>query len=334
MFNPILFAVTLLLHLTNGIAEVRVRWADGPSPLEGRLEVYYNNTWGTVCDDGFGYEEAFVVCHMLGYGSPAGYARNYHRAGSGPIWLDNVDCSEGSKTTIVNCRHNGWGVHNCHHDEDVSVICVRAVRLVGSPNPRQGRLEVYHSGIWGTVCNDRFDDADARVVCYMLGYGRIGQYMSNNYGAGGGTIWLVNVECSGTEARIEDCPHNGWGVHNCAHYHDVAVSCTRTMNMRLVGGTSPREGRLEVYQNGTWGTVCDDGFTDAAARVVCYFLGFGHVGSFLGNFYGAGSGQIWLDDVRCDGSEWHIASCQHKGWGRHTCSHNDDVSVSCVVDSA
>jgi len=81
MFNPILFAVTLLLHLTNGIAEVKVRLVDGPSPSEGRLEVYYNNTWGTVCDDGFGYEEAIVVCHMLGYDSSAVYVLNYHRAG-------------------------------------------------------------------------------------------------------------------------------------------------------------------------------------------------------------------------------------------------------------
>jgi len=46
---------------------------------------------------------------------------------------------------------------------------------------------------------------------------------------------------------------------------------------RLVGSNRSREGRLEVYHNGVWGTVCDDGFTDAAARVVCYSLGFGYV---------------------------------------------------------
>ena len=47
--------------------------------------------------------------------------------------------------------------------------------------------------------------------------------------------------------------------------------------MALVGGSCPQEGRLEVQYNGVWGTVCDDGFTDAAARVVCYSLGFGYV---------------------------------------------------------
>jgi len=46
-------------------------------------------------------------------------------------------------------------------------------------------------------------------------------------------------------------------------------------SVALVDGPTPQEGRLEVQYNGVWGTVCDDGFTDAAARVVCYSLGFG-----------------------------------------------------------
>jgi len=48
-------------------------------------------------------------------------------------------------------------------------------------------------------------------------------------------------------------------------------------SVALVGGSSPQEGRLEVQYNGVWGTVCDDGFTNAATRVVCYSLGFGYV---------------------------------------------------------
>jgi len=44
--------------------------------------------------------------------------------------------------------------------------------------------------------------------------------------------------------------------------------------VRLVGGPGSHEGRLEVYNNDTWGTVCDSEFNDAAATVVCHSLGF------------------------------------------------------------
>ena len=56
-----------------------------------------------------------------------------------------------------------------------------------------------------------------------------------------------------------------------------------------------------------------------------------HVGRFIGNHYGAGSGQIWLDDVQCAGTEPDLAACIHGQWGRHSCSHRNDVSISCLT---
>jgi len=247
-----------------------VRLAGGPSPREGRLEVYHNGTWGTVCgDNGFTDVAARVVCYMLGYGNFTGrFIGNRYGAGSGRIWLDEVQCS-GMETSISDCQHNDWGSHNCSHSENVSVSCT-SVSLVGGSDPHEGRLEVYHKHTWGTVCDDEFTDAAASVVCYMLGYGNLaGRVLGNRYGAGSGRIWLDDVRCNGTETSISDCRHNDWGSHNCSHSEDVSVSCP---TVRLVGGVSPREGPLEVYHNGIWGTVCDDGLTVAAARVVCYML--------------------------------------------------------------
>ena len=312
----------LLLLLTKGTAET-LRLVDGPSPREGRLEVYHDGTWGTVCDDDFNDAAARVVCYMLGHVDVGQFIGNRYGAGSGTIWLNSVQCT-GTETNIADCRHRGWSrYHYCGHyeDVDVSVSCI-TVRLVDGPSTREGRLEVYHDGTWGNVCGNSFTDAAARVVCYMRGHEDVGQYIGNRYGAGSGTIWLDNVQCSGTETDIADCRHRGWGRHSCGHQEDVSISCFN--EVKLVGNSTSK-GRLEVYHNGTWGTVCDDEFTDAAARVLCYSLGYGRIGRVIGNSYGAGSGQIWLDNVRCSGSEPHITECPHNDWGRHSCSHSDDA---------
>ena len=54
---------------------------------------------------------------------------NLYGPGSGPIWLGNVNCV-GNEISIANCTHRGWGVHNCHHSEDVSVACLTSPRLL------------------------------------------------------------------------------------------------------------------------------------------------------------------------------------------------------------
>ena len=318
-----------------------VRLVGGPSPREGRLELHHNGTWGTVCwydhhDHHYHYHyyhyyhchsAARVVCHMLGYGRIGRFVGNRYGAGSGRIWLDNLWC-RGTETNIGDCQHNVWGSHNSHcgHHEVLSVSCNASVRLVGGPSPREGLLEVDHNGTWGTVCNDGFTNASARVVCFMLGNEYSGRVIANRYGAGNESIWLDDVQCNGTEPDIGDCRHGGWGQHKCGHNQDVTVSCN---TVRLVDGPSPREGRLEVEYNGTWGTVCDDGFTHSAARVVCLMLAYDYSGRAVGNRYGAGSGPIWLDDVDCNGTETDIRDCRHRGWGRHNCEHSQDVSVSC-----
>lgn len=54
-----------------------------------------------------------------------------------------------------------------------------------------------------------------------------------------------------------------------------------------------------------------------------------YMGAVIGNRYGAGTGQIWLDDVNCTGTETGIQQCAHRPWGTYDCSHTDDVSISC-----
>ena len=266
---------------------------------------------------------------MLGYQGGV-YIGNRYGAGNGSIWLNNVRCT-GTESSIADCPHRSWGNrYGCDHSDDVSVSCAAKVRLIGGLTPQEGRLEVYHLGRWKTACDDYFNSTAAGVVCYMLGYTRGGQYIGNRYTAISGRVWLGNIGCSGTETNIADCQYNRWGSRSCTHNTDVSVSCFS--EVRLVGDSGSK-GRLEVYHNGTWGTVCDNGFTDAAAGVACYSLGYGRTGRFIGNQYGAGNGQIWLDRVHCNGSESHLTECQQSDWGRHNCSHSNDVFMSCIADS-
>ena len=101
--------------------------------------------------------------------------------------------------------------------------------------------------------------------------------------------------------------------------------------VRLVGGSSYNEGRVEVNYNGQWGTVCDDGWDDTDAGVVCRQLGFGLSGMAVGSAgFGQGSGSIWLDSVSCTGSESILASCGHSGVNiTQFCNHNEDAGVRC-----
>ncbi|NXD18328.1 DMBT1 protein, partial [Nothocercus nigrocapillus] len=100
-----------------------LRVVKGPNNCTGTVEVLYNGEWGTVCDDGWGLEEARVVCQELGCGRPLsapGSAR-FGQA-SGPIWLDDLNCV-GTEEALSMCRSKAWGEHNCNHGEDAGVVC-------------------------------------------------------------------------------------------------------------------------------------------------------------------------------------------------------------------
>ena len=98
---------------------------DGHVASKGRVEVFYNGTWGTVCDDDWDLKDANVVCRQLGFARAV--AANTSAAfgrGEGQIWMDDVHC-KGDETSLTECCHNGWGIENCGHDEDAGVMCIK-----------------------------------------------------------------------------------------------------------------------------------------------------------------------------------------------------------------
>ncbi|XP_078360980.1 uncharacterized protein LOC144645322 [Oculina patagonica] len=208
------------------------------------------------------------------------------------------------------------------------------VRLAGGNSSTQGRVEIAVNGMWGTICDDRWNLNSATVICHMLGLPQAYAAPGNSgFGPGTGTIWMDEVKCVGNEKSILDCSHLGLGASSqCQHHEDAGVICGNitSFEVRLMDGSSPSEGRVEVSVNGVWGTVCDDYWSIEDANVVCNMLGLPQATTATkGESFGSGPGPIWLDDVKCVGNESSLLFCKRADLGVKDCAHLEDSGVVC-----
>ncbi|XP_021516036.1 scavenger receptor cysteine-rich domain-containing protein SCART1-like [Meriones unguiculatus] len=335
---------------------LHVRLAAGKSRCAGRVEVFYQGTWGTVCDDAWDLQDAHVVCRQLGCGHALSAPGGAHfGAGTGRIWMDELGCL-GEEAALWACQSGGWGQHDCGHKEDAGVICSEFtdVRLQEHSQPCAGRLEVFYNGTWGGVCQS-LSAASLRVLCGQLGCGSQGQLLARPRSSSTlDTVWLKSIQCRDKHDRsLWQCPSAPWNRHSClsgeeawlvcAEKSEVSqdmekipncsstLSCPEEGALHVSGGEDGCSGRVELWHGGSWGTVCDDSWDLADAEVVCRQLGCGPAIAALQNAaFGAGSGPIWLDEVGCRGSETSLGACQAEPWGYGDCSHKEDAGVRCL----
>ncbi|VDH99035.1 Hypothetical predicted protein [Mytilus galloprovincialis] len=386
------------------ICKTRVRLNGGDNPSEGRLEVYHHQKWGTVCSDGFEQLDGRVICTMLGYNTTNPHVSAIPITTDVPeVWMTQINCF-GTEDDITACSFPGWSLGNCSTSNYVNIECGIGVRLVDGLKPYEGRVEVSHDGQWGTICNNGFTVNDARVICRMLGFEteNVTVYANATFGNGSSNIMMDNLKCIGNETHIAACSFTGWGKHKCQHNQDVSISCGQTplrlvngtrhsvgrlevyhnnkwgsvcnnnfdindakvvcrsleLNtkvpyvlpsayfgrhdqdvsvlcdtmVKLVGGTDQSNGRVEIFNDGKWGTICDDGFNVPDAAVICNMLGFNNSNPKLmhASHFGYGSGEILLRYVECRGNEHDISDCNHPGWRNiGDCLHSEDVGVDC-----
>ena len=229
------------------------------TPVACRVEVNHGGTYGSVCDDGFSETDAQVVCRSLGYIPQGAEAVQAFGGGRGLIWMDDVQCA-GNEPELTWCQHTGWGRHNCVHEEDVGVCCqgrstsnfaqstnppeppLDPIRLESCKGDGCCRVEISHGGVWGTVCDDGWTDADSTVVCRDLGCSDANARQVQAFGGGAERlpIWMDNVVCAGSEDGLSRCGHNGWGEHNCGHHEGECLLCVPESALPILCCLLPR----------------------------------------------------------------------------------------------
>ncbi|KAM4839803.1 antigen WC1.1-like [Urocitellus parryii] len=337
-------------HTANCSDSRQLRLVDGGSRCAGRVEILQQGSWGSICDDSWDLSDAHVVCRQLGCGVALEATISAHFGeGSGPIWLDELNCT-GEEAHVWQCPSQGWGQHNCRHKEDAGVICSEfmALRLVSEDQECAGWLEVFYNNTWGSVCHSPMEAVTLSVICRQLGCGDSGTLdFLVPLREGSRSRWVDGIHCRKTDISLWQCPSDPWKQRSCSPKEEAHITCagnrpkscpatapcTDKEKLLLRGGDSECSGRVEVWHEGAWGTVCDDSWSLAEAEVVCQQLGCGSALEAPGEAeFGPGNESIWLDEVQCRGREPSLWACAAAPWGQSDCKHEEDAGVRCSGD--
>ncbi|KAM3860937.1 scavenger receptor cysteine-rich domain-containing protein DMBT1-like [Diretmus argenteus] len=279
-------------------------------------------------------EDAGVVCSsnvrlVNGSSRCAGRVEFYHNGQWGTVCGDSWDVNDAK---VVCSQLNCGLVHKINHMGYFGHDGL-AVRLVNSVDQCSGRVEVRYADEWGTLCDRDWTMKDAETVCKLLDCGNaVSAPGGARFGQGTGPIWEASDSCFANETSLEQCSLKGFTRTRCGHEEDAGIVCAA--QLRLVNGNSECSGRVEIFHDGQWGTVCDDEWEMTNAAVVCRQLGCGHaVGALSGAHFGRGSGPIWLDNVECTGEESALTQCSHPTFGENNCGHGEDAGVICLGHS-
>uniref|UniRef100_A0A8C9A1A5 SRCR domain-containing protein n=1 Tax=Prolemur simus TaxID=1328070 RepID=A0A8C9A1A5_PROSS len=208
----------------------------------------------------------------------------------------------------------------------------RQLRLVDGGSRCAGRVEIYHEGSWGTICDDSWDLSDAHVVCRQLGCGQALKALgSAHFGKGSGPIWLDDLNCTGKESHVWKCPSRGWGQHDCRHKEDAGVTCSEFLALRMVSGDQMCAGWLEVFYNGTWGSVCHSPMEATTLSIICRQLGCGDSGTLNSSVaVREGSRPRWVDGIRCRKTATSLWQCPSDPWKDRSCFSKEEAYITCA----
>ncbi|XP_008936451.1 PREDICTED: scavenger receptor cysteine-rich type 1 protein M130-like, partial [Merops nubicus] len=307
-----------------------VRLANGSNACSGRVELLHGGTWGTLCDYLWDLPAANALCQQLDCGVallvPGGQSFGQ---GNGSVWNGTFSCRDGSQPR--GCPVSVLGQDECPAGNDARVVCSGCPggRLVGGTTC-SGRVEIRHGDTWGRLCRSQWTLQAANVLCRQLncGYARSIQ-TGEHFVEGNGPVWRDAFHCEGTESCLWDCAQVTLGNPNCSEAATVICSGLAEP-LRLSGGESRCEGRVEISLHGVWSRVLDDDWDIKDAQVVCRQLQCG----IAQKAYSLpkserGVGLVGLRSVQCAGNETELMLCKTSRSQTAPMGVAEDVGVIC-----
>uniref|UniRef100_A0A3Q3LSQ2 SRCR domain-containing protein n=1 Tax=Mastacembelus armatus TaxID=205130 RepID=A0A3Q3LSQ2_9TELE len=318
-FNCLLFLSVLSSVMSPDFA----RLVNGTSLCSGRLEVKSNQWWSSVCEADFDQRDAEVVCRELGCGAPLLLQGALYGEVEAPMWTREFQCG-GHESALLDCRSSDSDRNTCSPGKAVGLTCSgrkgAPVRLVGGNSRCAGTLEVKHKGDWRTVDGYDWTLKTAAVVCRELDCGSavsVGERKESS----NRLVWLISPHCVESKLHLRDCVNS--------YYSSYLLDLTCSDSVRLVNGTSPCSGRLEVKSHQWWSSVCEADFDQRDAEVVCRELGCGAPLVLQGVLYGEVEAPMWTREFQCGGHESALLDCRSSDSDRNTCSPGKAVGLTC-----
>ncbi|XP_047283832.1 T-cell differentiation antigen CD6 isoform X8 [Homo sapiens] len=221
-----------------------VRLTNGSSSCSGTVEVRLEASWEPACGALWDSRAAEAVCRALGCGGAEAASQLAPPTPELPPPPAAGNTSVAANATLAGapallCSGAEWRLcevveHACRSDgRRARVTCAenRALRLVDGGGACAGRVEMLEHGEWGSVCDDTWDLEDAHVVCRQLGCGWAVQALPGlHFTPGRGPIHRDQVNCSGAEAYLWDCPGLP-GQHYCGHKEDAGAVCSASRSL-------------------------------------------------------------------------------------------------------
>ncbi|MXQ99641.1 hypothetical protein E5288_WYG019744 [Bos mutus] len=240
------------------------------------------------------------------------------RESDGQVWAEEFRC-EGEEPELRVCPRVPCSGGKCHHSGAAQVAC--SARLWSRHlHPRRTTL----GGRDDQISTVRFHCLGAESFLFSCPVTALG---GSDCSHGN----MASVICSGNQTQVlPQCNDSVSEPAGSEASEESAPYCSDSRQLRLVDGGGHCAGRVEILDQASWGTISDDGWDLDDARVVCRQLGCGQaLNATRSAHFGAESGPIWLDDLKCTGKESHVWRCPSQGWGRHDCRHKEDAGVIC-----